>query len=96
MKLIHSVAPLRYVNCVEGDHQQIPESLRNDIYMAILNYSNVLVSLDSHMMNCLTGILYLSYANLGHLISDSFDMCCRKYARLCMQDIYLKCLPFIS
>lgn len=39
--------------------------MKNEIYQSILNYSNIYDTIESSLLNCLSGIIYLS-SNLLH------------------------------
>jgi hypothetical protein len=85
MKMINSIAPTRFLN-FDPNLSKMSDVLRNEIYQSVLNYSNVLISLDSHLMNSVFGIAYFSLPYLGEISPFS----CLKAVQLSMKEIYLR------
>jgi hypothetical protein len=94
MKMINSIAPSRHLAQIPHLDAQllaVGDLLRNEIYQSILNYSNVLLALDSNLLNCLAGVVYLSYPRLEAVtdLSPNWTHSCLEYCQICLKDIYL-------
>jgi hypothetical protein len=94
MKMINTIAPLRHLDQISDlDSQFIAMSnqLKNEIYQSVLNYSNVLLALNSHLLNCLAGVVYLSFPRLETItnLSPSWTQSCLEFCQRCLEEIYL-------